>query len=207
MVTYPHPKDTFAVPGGALKTEIRKSSPINRDKTLPALFSLSKDLIDWHLSQSINTQVEPKYATSNSVSYIADGVISVERDTGELAVVPKNNSTTPPLFLVSPKNSQTWSSQKKTTLGSTFIDTIDGYVLNPLLTNTPSTPFSPVKGWVSNFFPAMIGEGLLTLTIIELIQQLLLSQFGTNKTVTNTKEKITKKDLGTIIVENSDTYF
>lgn len=207
MVAQPNPKDTFAIPGSSIQAEIRKPPVINRNKTLPSLFTTSTSLIDWHLSQSINTQAEPKYATSSSVSYLAGGSVSVKQSTGELVVTPKNNAVNTPLFSISPKNSQTWSSQKKTTLGSTFIDTIDGYILNPLLTNTPSTPFSPVKGWVSNFFPAMLGEGLLTLTVIELIQQLLLSQLGANKTVTNTKEKIIKKDLGTIIVENSDTYF
>lgn len=201
MVTYPHPNNDFALPGSAFKTSIRHDSTVR---------NTSSSMMDWHLSSSVNTQKEPKYATKDNVSYIAKGTISVEHNSGGLRLTKLTNNTTDPEFAVNPEDSQLFSKATVTTLGSTVIETLDGYLLHPLGLTTPSTPFSPVKGWMSQFFPATLGKGLLTITILELVQGLLLrelSNISANNTVTNTTEKITEKDLGTIIIENEDIFY
>lgn len=196
MPSYPHPNNDYALPGGAIKTVVRDNP---KNKT-------SSRMMEWQLSYSNNTQQEDKNAKEGSVCYLAKGAISVEPSTGGFRVAKLANATTDPEFSINTEDSQIFSKLKTTTLGSTTVETIDGYVLHPLGLTTPSTPFSPTKGWLSQFFPAFLGKGLITISILELVQFALLKSIAgldTNNTVTNT----TERDLGTIIVENPDVFY
>ena len=203
----PQKSNDYAIPGSS--SDGMSVEELNGLSTDRDLMQRAKSVVDYHLLSLNNTHESPKYMTSQKVFHLAKGCISINYETGDLDINKLISDKTPSFLSVSQKNSSFTSRAESTIVGSLNLSTIDGFILNPLNSITPSTPFTPNKGWLKQLFPQESFKSLSFITILELVQAALLSQINnlvSNNSVTNIRDKKSERDLGTIIIENSDKF-
>lgn len=204
-MTQPHPSDIQAVPGSSLGSSEKEDRGVvdtaiaNDSKSLSNLFNTTLNSIKHRLSSMSDSTDSTKYPADPSVSYIANGVISVNSEKGKFVLSKNSNEPTVGALTVDQSQSSFYSPSTNTTLGSTLISTVDGYVMNPLGTLLPSSYFTPARMWEKNLLPQLVVKSAVTLVVIGAIQ-LLLKQINKDK-YSFVRET---KDLGTIIIENKD---
>lgn len=216
MSRRPLDANTYAIPGAVVgaryaeELSYKNNIFLGTEKTIPSIFSTSADIISRHLGSMTNSQEEPKYMSETDIYYFGAGSLAVDIRNFRFQLAGRDNAMRSPIFDISKKNSSLTSQSENTVLGSTAISTLDGYIMHPLGKEFPSTPFTPVKGWMKQFFPGIDIQSITLLTIMELVQALLLKQLGdfiSNASGTNIENVSSEKDLGTIVIENRDFFY
>lgn len=191
--------------GALTQEELRSGStimlpdPIIDLKAIGA--SISKAL-DWHYSSSVDTSSSTKYPSDPDTVYFGAGAFSFNPLLGRFIFGTSANEPSSPVFSVDQKKNITRSNASKTVLGSLDIQTADGYMLNPLGSKYPSTPFTPQKTWIKDIFSPLLEDRLLEIAFLEAIQVLLLQSLKGTKSEQIVKEN--KIDLGTIILDSQE---
>lgn len=157
---------------------------------------------DWYLNTYNNTHSSPNYASDPNVVFHG-GALSIDPTKGRMVLSTINNEPGRGALNINESESNFYSSLGNTTLGSLNIDTVDGYVLNPVSTIFPSTNFSPTKPWIRKLFPTFSLSSLVKVSIAELIYIGLLQLIRPNTSASkqNKEEYI---DMGTILIDNSE---
>lgn len=207
-MTQPHPVDNNAIagsqPGTSSLPEIQNSVSLRVD-TSKSLYSVANDIVrsaEWHLNTLSDNNGSVKYAVDPAVSFYGNGSLSLIPRLGQLLFSSLTNEPTRSSLKVSDQDSSFYSSMGSTTLGSLNIDTVDGYVLNPLCSIFPSTNFSPTKPWIQKLFPSFSTNTLVRIAILELIQVALLKILAPKPVSGESKQS--KVDIATIFVDNSE---
>jgi len=205
--------DTYAIPGAALgaKSTDKMSEAgggidtrQNPNKTLGQLGSDIYHAAEWHATSMTDEYGSDKYPSDPNASYYGNGALSILDRAGRFIFARNTPQANQAAFKIDASDSHMYSSAATTTLGSTDIDTVDGWILNPLSKTFPSSGTTPTKPWVKKFFPTLTSKSLVMITILELVQFALL------KLAANSKEhKSTtvgpRKDMTQIIVDNQDS--
>ena len=205
------PRDSNSIPGAAFGSDTTDNRgatinvPLAGDKSLANLGSRIVNAVEFSISSLTNSQAEPKYRTNSRHAYYGGGALSLDPSTGGLIFAKNVYDRYEGLLRLSDTNSTFYSRAQSTTVGSTDIKTVDGFLMNPAGTDLPSTPFSPHKTFIQQLIPDVPYELLAKITIIELIQGLLFD-FLRNPSGTNTEIDPTVVDLGTIIVDREDEF-
>lgn len=209
-MTQPNEIDNNAIggtqPGTKSLEEIQAKVRIQVDTTR-TLANVGTDIInaaDWHLNTFSDPHSSPKYAVDPTVSYYGNGSLSLMSRLGKLTFGTNINEPTRGAFSLDQSQSVFYSSLNGTTLGSLAIDTIDGFILNPICATFPSTNFSPTKPWIKKLFPTLSSENLLRVAILELIQVALFKIIDNISGTQSDKESenFESKDIATIIQDN-----
>lgn len=210
-MTQPYPEDNNAIGGShpGTKTIDEMSSNIkvevDTSRTLQNVGQKITDSMDWYTTAFTDPERSPKYAVDPSVSYYGNGSLSLMARAGKFLFATNVNEANRGAFSLDHGESSMYSNLNKTTVGSLNIDTVDGYVLNPLCTTFPSTNFSPTKPWVKKLFPTLSSKNLMTIAILEMAQVLLFSIADASKgSSEKVSEKFESKDIATIIQDNKD---
>ncbi len=207
-MTQPKEGDTTSLagahPGAASFFELQQRAIIKID-TSKSLTDTANEVVsaaDWHATTFANVNTAPNYASDPGVVFYGNGSMSLFPRIGGFIVSALTNEPTRGALRVDEKESNFYSSMSKTTLGTLDIDTVDGFILNPLSSIFPSTNFSPTKPWIRKLFPSISTGSLVKIAILELIHITLLRVFNPNTEESKQiKESI---DMGTIFVNNSD---
>lgn len=205
-------KDTYGIPGAALNAKssdqlksntlvLQVPQPVN--ESLKDLGSKVLNAAEWHTSAVTDEHRSTKYRASTDTSYYANGSLSILDRIGKLVFAKNTTEANQAAFKLDQGDSSFYSSMTHTTLGSLNIDTDDGYVLNPVSSNMPSTTFSPNKPWIKKLFPSLSNRNLMMVAILELTQGLLLRALaqtdGQSTSVSNVR-----KDMAQIIIDNEE---
>lgn len=211
-MTTPNEKDTWAVAGGAIGAsspeEQRSSIVIPLGMNLPQLANRVGKAAENQLEALTDPRRGPKYQFDSAVNYYANGSLSILARLGNLVFAKNINESNNGVFRLDQENNHMFSNAENTTLGSTNIDTLDGYIIHPLGTTYPSTNFSPKKTWIKQLFPAFGIKNIVKITILELVQGLL---FETIDALKNSPANVVDSDeefidLGTQIIDNEDQF-
>lgn len=144
----------------------------------------------------------PKFMYSSDASYYGSGALSLVGRLGKLVFCKSVNDANRAAFKIDQSDSNLYSSASTTTLGTTNIETIDGWMINPLGQIIPSTNFSPTRSWIKKLFPTLSSGNFLLFAMLEIVQFTLLEAlFGESEDYRITKDR---KDLGAIIVDNQE---
>lgn len=205
-MTTPNIKDTNAVagchPGTASQEEIKNKISISVDtnKSIESVGSKIISTMDWHMSAMADTLASPKYAIDSNVSFLGGGALAIDRFSGKLLFSSLKNEEGRGALELNQGGSSFYSNLNSTTLGSLNIETVDGYILNPLSSVFPSTNFSPTKPWIKKLIPNFSTQTLVTIGILELVSRTLKNVLRPTQA-----EDFTSKsdmDMATIIVDN-----
>jgi hypothetical protein len=212
MANNPHPKDVSAVGGAALGAESSEKRrnraditfPVFPNKSLREVGSRIVSAAQWHLSAFSDENRSPKYRAPENVNYYASGSLSMLARLGKLVFSANINEPNNGAFRLDHANSHFYSSATETNLGSLNISTLDGWVLNPVSTLFPSTPFSPTKPWIKKLFPTFSDRSFVSLAILEAVQVLLFKAAEALRDEEITEITNRKKDIAAIIVDNQE---
>jgi hypothetical protein len=158
-------------------------------------------------SEGINVVISNKFRSANiDFKYAVDGLISSVGELGRHIFTNSSTKRNIGNLIVDANKSIFTSTGKKTTLGSTVIQTLSGRITNPLGNFFPSSALTPTKTWISSFFPILGDSEYSQLFIFGTIQALLFSLLKSLEP--KSKESIindtSTKDIGTIIIDNQE---
>lgn len=169
---------------------------------------LETDLVGSHSDQNIDTINATKFPTAdNSISYIANGTISVSKADGKFVFSNDSPRPSPGALRMDQSQGTITSTATEMKIGSETIKTLTGLIMNPSLVIRPSSNITPEKQWLRSLFPILTDGDYRSIFMYRLIQA---SLFAALKALDNSKNKTTYqehrsyKDLGTQISENQD---
>ncbi len=206
-MTKPNPLDTTSIggthPGTASREEIQSkvSFNVNKENDLPTAANKIISAAEWHINSFTDPNSSPKYAIDPSICYFAGGAFSVSPELGKFIFGDNTNENNRSGVTFDKSQSSFYSDLGSTTLGSLKIDTVDGYELNPLSSERPSTNYSPTKPWIKKLFPSLSIKNLTTIAILELVNVILLKAIDKSRQSENFESK-EERDIGLIIVDN-----
>lgn len=208
-MTKPNPLDTTAIggahPGAASREEIASkiSFDLSNENNLSNAAGKILNAAEWHLNSFTDPNSSPKYAVSPSVSFFGGGAFSITPDLGKFVFGDNTNENNRSGVTFDKSQSSFYSDMGSTTLGSLKIDTVDGYELNPVSPTYPSTNYSPTKPWIKKLIPSFSFKDLMTISILELVQVMLLKAVDKKRQSENFESK-EERDIGTIIIDNQN---
>jgi hypothetical protein len=144
-----------------------------------------------------------KYSADLESANLVGGALSVQPLFGRFIVANIDNAETNGTFRADGKNSHMYSSGTTTTLGSTTIDTVSGYDMNPISPTLPSSFFTPVKTWFLKFFPIFTDKRLVYIAIVEGCLILLAKYLNVNKQ-TSSEQIDDERDIVSLIQDNQE---
>jgi len=158
----------------------------------------------YHFSALADPSRTPKYASSFDSAHLVGGALSVQPLFGSFIVANVDNAETKGTFRADGKNSQMFSSSTATTLGSQYIDTANGYDMNLLSSDIPSSFFTPLKTWMYKLFPILTDRRLIYIAITEGVLVLLAEYLEDVNNDQSFQEQTEEVDLATIIQDNQE---
>lgn len=162
--------------------------------------------MDFNTSSTESREEEPKYAVdTDGNSYLAGGTLFMNRLKGGMAVSQEGTAAKHPVFSVFSRD-KLYSSPAGTVLGSVDIKTTAGDVMNPLMTELPSSHMSPLTLWTKHLFPVFSTNDIIIISILEgITAALLLGVEQLNDPTEPSQTKVIRQniDMGTIIQDNS----
>lgn len=205
--------DSYEVPGTALSAKtLEKASgpggkidtPNSSDKSLSQLGSDIYHAAEWHINSVSDEHTSSKYGTDPDVKYYGNGALSMLGRAGTFVFSKTTREANQAAFKLDQSNSSFYSSMTTTTVGSLDIQTVDGWLANPISHLIPSTNFSPNKPWIKKLFPTLTNRELMMVTVLELVQYSLTKILkGQEKKPTSSSSS--RKDMTQIIVDNQDS--
>lgn len=199
--------DTTAKPGSAIGVQSIDKINSNviiypQDKDVKTVGARIVGALENSVTAFTDDHRSPKYTVDADAAYYGSGALSLLPRLGKLVFAKSLNDANRAAFRLNQTDSTFYSSADQTTIGSTNVDTLDGWILNPLSLIFPSSNFTPTKPWVKKLFPTLSSNSLTMIAVLELVQVALLNAlFGETQDYRTTKDR---KDLGAIILDNQE---
>ncbi len=144
----------------------------------------------------------------NSIAYLADGTISVQKSDGKFVVSNNSSRKTPGAIRADQSQGTFVSTATEMKIGSETVKTLTGLIMNPSLVFRPSSNITPEKLWLKSLFPILTDSDSRAVFQYRLIQAALfsiLAKIDPHRPYNATYEQHrTYKDLGTMVIENQE---
>ena len=163
-------------------------------------------------TDGINTVLAEKFVdTGRNIEYIANGLLSLVKDTGKFLVSSDSNQSKKAALIMDPGRSSTTTTNRELKLGTPQIKFLTGLVSNPSGSTIPSSAVTPNKTWLPTWFPVFIEIDFAGFTTMQLMKVLLFTAMASLKEnglkkedSTNNNDLTLSNDLPTQIIDNQD---
>lgn len=191
-------------PGAATQDELKAKVVVHPydGSDIKALGENIVRAIDWSTTSSTDVSRSTKYPSDPNTVYQGAGAFSFTPSLGRFIFGSSANEPDVSTFKIDKYKDFIKSDAVQTIVGTTKIETKDGYFLNPKGSKYPSTHFTPQKTWVRDILSPLMEDNLMEIAFLEALQVLILTALKGTKSEQIVKEN--KIDLGTIILGSQE---